>query len=118
MKQNQPPSHAVQQADGGSADDPASVERRSRRSFLAQSSGAAVGFSLLPLTACVDRGLTSSKTDDKRRPLLAELEKEIATALKETKVPGLSIAIVQDGKLFWSGAFGVKDAASREPVDS
>ena len=38
--------------------------------------------------------------------------------MEEAKVPGLSIAIIKDGKLFWRGAFGVKDSASRESVDN
>ena len=38
--------------------------------------------------------------------------------MEEAKVPGLSIAIIKDGKLFWRGPFGVKDSASRESVDN
>ena len=50
--------------------------------------------------------------------MLADLEREIAKRMEEAKVPGLSIAIIKDGKLFWRRAFGVKDSASREPVDN
>jgi len=38
--------------------------------------------------------------------------------MDEAKVPGLSIAIIKDAKLFWRGVFGVKDNASREAVDN
>ena len=37
--------------------------------------------------------------------------------MEEAKVPGLSIAIIKDAKLDWRRGFGVKDAASRKPVD-
>jgi CubicO group peptidase (beta-lactamase class C family) len=50
--------------------------------------------------------------------MLADLEREIAKRMEEAKVPGLSMAIITDGKLFWRRAFGVKDSASREPVDN
>ena len=92
----------------------ADLNRMQRRKFLMQSSRAAVGFSLLPLAACSHRGRTSSRW----RPMLGDLEKEIAKGMEETKVPGLSIAIIKDAKLFWRQAFGVKDSASREPVDT
>jgi CubicO group peptidase (beta-lactamase class C family) len=38
--------------------------------------------------------------------------------MEEAKVPGLSIAIIKDAKLFWRRGFGVKDRASKEPVDN
>ena len=37
--------------------------------------------------------------------------------MDEAIVPGLSIALVRDGKLLWRRGFGVKDSASKEPVD-
>jgi CubicO group peptidase (beta-lactamase class C family) len=38
--------------------------------------------------------------------------------MKEAKVPGLSIAIIKDAKLFWRRGFGVKDVTTNEPVDN
>jgi CubicO group peptidase (beta-lactamase class C family) len=35
----------------------------------------------------------------------------------EAMVPGVSIALIRDARLFWRGVFGVADAASRRPVD-
>lgn len=49
--------------------------------------------------------------------LLANLEKLIPPLMTKFKVPGLSAAIIRDGKLIWNKAFGVKDNASKEPVD-
>src|SRR5688500_11125478 len=49
--------------------------------------------------------------------LLAEVEKLIPRIMTEFKVPGLSAAIIRDGKLIWNKAFGVKNNVSGEPVD-
>ena len=49
--------------------------------------------------------------------LLADVEKLIPPLMREFKVPGLSAAIIRDGKLIWNKAFGVKNNASKEPVD-
>lgn len=49
--------------------------------------------------------------------LIATLTQLIPQLMREAAVPGLSIALVQDGKLRWQKAFGVKDTTSREPVD-
>src|SRR5688500_4102922 len=50
--------------------------------------------------------------------VIAELEKQIPARMEEASVPGLSIALVQDGKILWRRGFGVKDAASKQPVDN
>jgi CubicO group peptidase (beta-lactamase class C family) len=52
------------------------------------------------------------------KTLIADLEKQIPKLMKEARVPGLSIAIIKDAKLFWRRGFGVKDNASKEPVDN
>lgn len=52
--------------------------------------------------------------DDKA--LVAELSEEIPRLMTEAKIPGLSIAIVKDGKIIWSQGFGVTDLSSPSPV--
>lgn len=37
--------------------------------------------------------------------------------MRERSVPGVSLAIICEGRLFWQRAFGVKDAGTRELVD-
>lgn len=49
--------------------------------------------------------------------MTAELEALIPKAMAQAKVPGVSLALIDDGKLIWRRAFGVKDAALQEPVD-
>jgi CubicO group peptidase (beta-lactamase class C family) len=37
--------------------------------------------------------------------------------MEAADIPGLSMAVIQDGKIFWSGAFGVRSRETNEPVD-
>lgn len=50
--------------------------------------------------------------------LMADVEKLIPRLMAEFKVPGLSAAIVKNGKLIWNRAYGVKSNDSKEPVDT
>jgi len=59
-----------------------------------------------------------SKDGPPWKTLIADLEKQIPQLMQKAKVPGLSIAIIKDAKLFWRRGFGVKDNASKEPVDN
>jgi RNA polymerase sigma factor (sigma-70 family) len=52
------------------------------------------------------------------KTLIADLEKQIPKLMEEAKVPGLSIAIIKDAKLFWRRGFGVKDVTSKVLVDN
>ena len=85
--------------------------RMRRREFLVESSRAASGFSLLPLVA-------RAQGNQKSAELIADLERLIPKLMEETIVPGASIAIIKDAKLLWRRGFGVKDSASKEPVDN
>ncbi len=46
----------------------------------------------------------------------AVLEREIPRLMEEANIPGLSMAVVRDGKIFWARAFGVKSRGTGEPV--
>jgi CubicO group peptidase (beta-lactamase class C family) len=47
---------------------------------------------------------------------IQSLEKDIPNLIKAADVPGLSAALIRDGKLVWSKGFGVKNAETNEPV--
>ncbi len=91
-----------------------------RREFLVESSRAVIGFSALPLVACSRGNQQSAELQDQApwKTLIADLEKQIPRLMKEALVPGLSIAIIKDAKLFWRRGFGVNNIASKEPVDN
>jgi CubicO group peptidase (beta-lactamase class C family) len=57
------------------------------------------------------------KTNVSTEKLAAALERLIPRLMKDGDVPGLSLAIVRDGRVLWHKAFGVKDASSGAPVD-
>lgn len=47
-----------------------------------------------------------------------ELETAVATFLSANKVPGLSVAVVQEGEVAWSAGFGMADLENSVPVTS
>jgi CubicO group peptidase (beta-lactamase class C family) len=53
-----------------------------------------------------------------REELGAALDRLVPKLLKDGDVPGLSLAIVRDGRVQQSRAYGVKDAATGAPVDA
>jgi CubicO group peptidase (beta-lactamase class C family) len=89
-----------------------------RRDFLIESGRATLGLSLLSLAGC---STSTSKLAGPRdvflESLVADWGKGIPQWLQETKMPGVSIAILRDGKLAWRRGFGVKDTGTNEPVD-
>ena len=54
------------------------------------------------------------KTDVQKQPFIADLEKLIPELMKKANVPGLSLAIIKDGKLLWTSAFGIKSTKTNE----
>jgi CubicO group peptidase (beta-lactamase class C family) len=91
-----------------------------RREFLETSSRVTLIFSVLPLVARAQGNQKPAELKDGTpwKTLIANLEKQIPGLMKEALVPGLSIAIIKDAKLLWRRGFGVKDSASKEPVDN
>jgi CubicO group peptidase (beta-lactamase class C family) len=99
------------------------VEPLPRRTFLHASGRAIVGLSIVPLAGCSGQEATPTISQDNaafgaNTALIVDLEKRIPTLLAQTPtVPGVSMALVAEAKLLWRGAFGVKDFASKAPVD-
>ena len=91
-----------------------------RRTFLRKGGRLAFALPLLPLAIPAEENQKPVESREKSasETLIARLEKQIPKFMEETKVPGLSIAIITGGALFWRGAFGIKDSVSREPVDN
>jgi len=48
--------------------------------------------------------------------LVQALEKEVPSLMAKADVPGLSIALIRDGKPYWNHGFGVKNSQTKEPV--
>ncbi len=95
--------------------------RMGRRRFLLAGGRAALGVSLLPFAAPASRGLHGPgevRGGTAWKTLIADLERQIPQLMAKAKVPGLSVAIIKDAKLYWRRGFGVKDASSKEQVDN
>jgi CubicO group peptidase (beta-lactamase class C family) len=84
-----------------------------RREFLEQSIYAAAAVSLCPAACSVSDQDAAAGSD----ATIDHLEAHIPRLMKEAQVPGLSVALIKEGKLYWRRGFGVKDVSSREPVD-
>lgn len=50
--------------------------------------------------------------------MIAALEGAIPSLMQEAAIPGLSIAIVRDGRILWNRGFGVKQAGTSRLVDT
>src|SRR4051794_38110429 len=48
----------------------------------------------------------------------ARIESAVATFMAATKVPGMSVAVVQDGEFVWSAGFGMADLENSVPATS
>ncbi|HVE58469.1 MAG TPA: serine hydrolase [Pyrinomonadaceae bacterium] len=57
--------------------------------------------------------LSNSRTTNEA---IAGLEKDIPNLMKLSDVPGISAALIRDGKIVWSKGFGFANAETREPV--
>jgi len=88
-----------------------------RRIFLETSGRTAIAACFLPFGGCATRQRRASGSKDDWKTLLAALEKRIPEVMEHQNVPGVSLAIVKDGQLFWRRAFGVKSNATKEPVN-
>jgi CubicO group peptidase (beta-lactamase class C family) len=78
-----------------------------RRDFLLLSLGGAAA-------------IRAQGTDARRRFLqarLAEWDRDIPQWLRETHLPGASMVLIDGGKIVWQREFGVRDAATKQPVD-
>ena len=50
-------------------------------------------------------------------PSQATLQRRIPEIMDLAEVPGLSVAVIRAGQIAWSRGFGVKNTATKEPVD-
>jgi CubicO group peptidase (beta-lactamase class C family) len=48
---------------------------------------------------------------------IAELTRFVTTAQRELGVPGISVGVVQDGRVAFAGGFGVRELGKKAPVD-
>ena len=49
-------------------------------------------------------------------PWVAGHEFSIEARMRELRVPGVSVAVIHEGRIDWAAGYGVRDAATQEPV--
>ena len=64
------------------------------------------------------QGAPSAPVDEskKKETAIAQLERNLPALMKDADIPGLSIALIREGKPVWTHGFGVKNSATREAV--
>lgn len=86
-----------------------------RRDFLVRSGHAALGVALFSPVG----SRTAQPTGDAVwRALIEHLEARIPPLMTEMMVPGVSLVLIRDAAVAWRRVFGVKDAATKQPVDT
>ena len=80
-----------------------------RRTFLARSCRAALAVSLLPTRGHSQEDAARSSAAKLSPTTIEYLDRRIPELLAETKVPGLGIAVVENGMLAWRGSYGLAD---------
>ncbi len=74
-------------------------------------------FCVLALFILLFSTLLSCGKGAKEETLDMVLERGIPRLMEAANVPGLSMAVVRDGEVFWKKAFGVKSRETNAPVD-
>ena len=69
------------------------------------------------LVVCAGHLAQAHALESEAPRVIARLQSLIPELMHEGEVPGLAIALVQDGEGVWSAGFGVKNAKTRERVD-
>ncbi|MGD2294937.1 MAG: beta-lactamase family protein [Candidatus Aminicenantes bacterium] len=60
---------------------------------------------------------TALKTDVSVNKLITKLEKDIPVLMEKARIPGLSIAVIKNGKIIWTEGFGIKNTKTGESVN-
>jgi CubicO group peptidase (beta-lactamase class C family) len=89
-----------------------------RRTFLAQSCRAACFAPLFPSSAYVLQDSESALQSELSPAIVAYLDRRIPELLADTRVPGLSMAVVKDAALIWKRAYGTADVETKSPLST
>ncbi|MEA5596780.1 serine hydrolase domain-containing protein [Rivularia sp. UHCC 0363] len=82
----------------------------SRRRLLKQSATALIGLSSINLLNLLANSTSAAET------AIDNLETQIYQLMRNFQIPGISIAMIRDGELFWHKSFGVKHQYTKKPV--
>ena len=83
-------------------------DKINRLRFARQSALALLGFSGLRVSA--------SALTPQSKPLSDKFLSQLPGLLELSNVPGVAVAVIENGKISWSSQFGVKNAETKEPL--
>ncbi|MEO1186364.1 MAG: serine hydrolase domain-containing protein, partial [Cyanobacteria bacterium J06636_27] len=84
----------------------------SRRKFLEQSTTAIVSLSSISLLKLLSDSVSAAET------VTGNLETQIPRLMRSNRIPGVSIAMIRDGELFWNKSFGIKHKYRKTSVNN
>jgi len=81
-----------------------------------------LGVGLLVFVTLLASGLRpayagQAKSESAAGAEIATLQKDIPNLMKQADVPGMSIAVLRDGKIRWEHNFGIRNVKNSQPVD-
>jgi CubicO group peptidase (beta-lactamase class C family) len=71
---------------------------------------------LAPCDLLADTPTTASGLRKPDQATIEAIQKKVPELLKVADVPGLSMALIRDGKTYWLHSFGLRDAKTGQPV--
>lgn len=84
-----------------------------RRQVINHGSTALLGLATFSAISLLNKRLSADTFEDNT---IAVLEKRIPILMRQAVVPGISLAIIKNGQLYWSGSLGVKNYKSKQSV--
>lgn len=88
-------------------------ELLSRRQFFNSTKTALVAFSSFTLASLLRN--SSLAAADK---VIKNLEAQVPVLMRKALIPGLSVAVIRNGEVFWSRGFGVTNQVNKKPVNN
>ena len=70
----------------------------------------------VPLTASTGHAAASLRINEPLEAVVADLKAFIPAYMEQEGVPGVAIALVRDGRVVWTGEFGVTNVLTGKPV--
>jgi CubicO group peptidase (beta-lactamase class C family) len=70
----------------------------------------------LALAACLTLTSSAFSQQPTSKTAIASLTRDIPNLMQQADIPGLSIALIEDGRTAWLRSFGTVDPATNEPV--
>ena len=65
---------------------------------------------------CMAQEMPPLKTEADNQKLIAELKELVPELMKKADIPGMSIAVIKEGKIIWTEGFGIKNTKTGEAV--